>query len=231
MWWRVAVFVVLCLHPVSAEPTLAQTAGYPPSTATDILRSQRAAIERNSTDTIDNGARSGVGTIIFASFEKYIPFIIALALWLLSIFLFYEGIEFHQITQGLSFLSRRTIVETVLFFIYSGVIVLFYQLLLVSMTTGWPNIKQPGKMVIAILLINPEIYVPVLLILSFYPSVSAMLRYGSRDHRTPKSTLDNNGTVRKTFAAMSGFFLSLTIFVASIAFLVVFVVLHFSWCS
>ena len=64
MWWRVAVFVVLCLHPVSAEPTLAQTAGYPPSTATDILRSQRAAIERNSTDTIDNGARSGVGIII-----------------------------------------------------------------------------------------------------------------------------------------------------------------------
>jgi hypothetical protein len=149
-----------------------------------------------------------------APVEQYIPMIISLSLWLLAIFLFYEGISFHdESSRRFQSLSKRTILGTVHLLIYSGIVTLFYSLIFVVLTAGWPNITGLGQQMTIILFRHPLIFVPVLMLLTLYPSMSAMLRFSGLDYSYEAALPPADiGRARNKFAARTGFFLSLIIF-------------------
>jgi hypothetical protein len=118
-----------------------------------------------------------------APVEQYIPMVISLSLWLLAVFLFYEGISFHEESnRRFQSLSKRAILGTVHLLIYSGIVTLFYSLIFVVLTAGWPNITGLGQQMTIILFRHPLIFVPVFMLLTLYPSMSAMLRFSGLDY-------------------------------------------------
>ena len=153
---------------------------------------------------------------VMAPFEQFIPMVIALSLWLLSVFLFFEGISFHQEPGKFSALSKRIILGIAHLCIYSSVITVFYGLVFVVMTAGGPIILSPNKMLFIILTHDPLIFVPYLMLLSLYPSMSAMLRFSGLDYDISQPQVGRWAAPGGKFAARTGFFLSLTIFMMSI---------------
>jgi hypothetical protein len=165
--------------------------------------------------------RMMMATAPLAPIGHYIVLSTSVVLFIISFFLFYEGLNYHSAARQ----TRRVLFGTITLLLYVAIVISVYIIILGRQAAEWHLLESPRTAMIAVLMTRPELLSATFLQAALYPEISAMLRFSGLDYLDAKPA--NEYEIKRNFSGIVGFTISLALFIVSIVGLAIFIVYGF----